>query len=63
MRIHLLFNPKLRTDLGEISGKNPTDGLIRPAQELVESVTKTNSKMQQSNTYDEAINNFIHRNK
>ena len=31
MRIHLPHDPKSKTDLGRTSGKNPADGLVRPA--------------------------------
>ena len=43
IKIHLSLNPKPRTNLGETSGKNPVDRLVRPVQELAKSVTKTNS--------------------
>ena len=63
IRIHPPHNPKPRIDLGGISGKNPADGLVRFAQELAKSVTETNSKMREPKTYDEAINNPVHRNR
>ena len=54
---------KLRTDRGGISGKNPSDGLVRPARKLAKSVTETNSKVREPKTYNEAINNPIHGNR
>ena len=63
MRIHPSHNPKSRTNLGEISGKNPADGLVRPVRELAKSVTETNSKVQEPKTYDETINDPVHGNR
>ena len=64
MKIYPLCNPKSRTDLCGISGKNlPEDGLVRPAYEFAKSVTETNSQVQESKPYDEAINDPIHGNK
>ena len=63
MRIHLLFDPKPKTDRGKTSGKNPADGLVRPAQELAKSVTESCSKVREPKTYNEAINNPIHDNR
>ena len=45
MRIHSSHNLKPRTNLSEISGKNPANGLLRPARELAKSVTETSSKV------------------
>ena len=60
-------NPPLaqrpRTDLGGTSGKNPSDGLVRPAQELAKSVTETSSKVREPKTYNEAVNNPINGNR
>ena len=63
MRIHLPLDPKPRIDLGRTSSKNSTDGLVRPAQEFAMSVTKTNSKIREPKTYNEAINDPIHGNR
>ena len=63
MRIHPLYDPKSRIDLGGTSGKNPADGLVRPMQELAKSVTETNSKMREPKIYVEAINNLVHGNR
>ena len=63
MRIHPLHDPKSRTDLVGTSGKNPADGLVRPAQELTKSVTETSSKVRQPKTYDKAINDPVHGNR
>ena len=52
-----------RTNLDRASGKNPSDGLVRPVQELAKSVTKRNSKVRESKIYDEAVNNLINRNR
>ena len=63
MRIHLPLDLNPKTDLGKTSGKNPENGLVRPIQELVKSVTKTSSKVQEPKTYDEAINAPLHGNR
>lgn len=63
MRIHLSHDLKPRTNLDGTTGKNFANGLVKPVQELAKSVTETSSKMQEPKTYDEAINNTIHRNK
>ena len=63
MKIHLPHNPKPKTDLGETSGKNPADRLVRPAQELAKAVTKTSSKVRERKTYNEVMNNLIHGNR
>ena len=52
-----------RTDPDGTSGKNPLDGLVRPAQELAKSVTETSSKVREPKTYDEAVNNPINGNR
>lgn len=55
---------KLRTDLGGILGKNLlSERLVKPMHEFAKSVTETSSKMQESKTYNKAINNPIHRNR
>lgn len=60
MRIHLLPNPKPRIDLGRTFVKNLVDVLVKPAQELVKSVTETSSKLQEFKTYDQEINYSIY---
>lgn len=54
MKTHSPLNPKSRTDLGRISGKNPLkrDRLISSAYKTAKSVTKTRSKVQEFKTYD-----------
>ena len=52
-----------KTDLGETSGENPPNGLVKPAQELAKSITETSSKVRKPKTYDEAVNNPINRNR
>ena len=52
-----------RTNPGGTSGENPSDGLIRPAQELAKSVTETSSKVREPKTYDEAVNYPINGNR
>ena len=53
-----------RTDLGETTGKNPSDRLVRPAQlKFAKSVTETSNKVREPKTYDETINNPIHGNR
>ena len=63
MRIHPLHDPKPRTDLGVILGKNSADGLVRPTQELAKLVTETSRKVREPKTYDEAINDPVHKNR
>lgn len=63
MRIYLPFYLKPKTDLNRTSGKNPINGLIRPAQELAKLVTKTSTKKQEPKTYDKVINNPIYDNR
>ena len=60
MKAHPPDDLKSRIDLGKTLGKNPTDRLIRPAQELAKSVSETSSKVRELKTYDEAINNLVH---
>lgn len=61
---NLLVLQKPRTDLGRRSDKNHlVNRLVRLAHKFAKSVIKTNSKMQKSKTYDEVINNLVHRNK
>ena len=63
MRMYLSLDPKPRTNPGRTSGKNSIDGLVRPAQELSKSVTKTCSKVREPETYNEVINDPIHGNR
>lgn len=60
---HLPIARRPKTDLGGISGKNPSDGLVKPTRELAKSVTKTSSKVREPKTYDEAVNDPINRNR
>ena len=51
-------------DLGGTTGKNPSDGLVRPVYlEFAKSVTETSSKVREPKTYNEVINNLIHGNR
>lgn len=52
-----------RIDLGRTLGKNLSDGLVKPMQELAKSVTETSSKVCKPKTYDEAVNDLINRNR
>lgn len=63
--IHNLLVPqKQKTDLGGISGKNfPVDRLVKLVCKFAKLIIKTNSKMRELKTYDEAINNLVHKNK
>ena len=64
MRIYPPCNPKPRTNLGGISGKNSLgDGLVRLVYKFAKSVTETSSKVPEPKTYDEAINDPIHGNR
>lgn len=58
----LLIQPKSRTDRGKTINKSPR-GLVRPAYQAVESITKPSSKVYKSKTYNEIINDPIHRNR
>lgn len=62
--IDLFYNPKLRTHLDGISGKNPLrDRLVRLVYTFTKSITETSSKLQEPKTYNKAINHPIYRNK
>lgn len=63
MRIHPSHNPKPRTHLGGTASNSPVDRLVKPVQELVKSGTETSSKLKEPKTYDEIINNAVHRNR
>lgn len=64
MKIDLSHDSKPRTDLDRTSGKNLLeDKLVKPAREFVKSVIETNSKVQEPKTYNEVINDLIHRNR
>ena len=67
MRAEGTHNPPLarrpRIDLGETSGENPSDGLVRPLRELAQLVTETSSKVREPKTYNEVVKNPINRNK
>lgn len=54
---------KPKTDLDKTRSKNPSNELIKPAQEFAKSVTKTGSKMPEFKTYHKAVNNLINRNR
>lgn len=58
-----LLAQRSRLDLGETLSKNFSNGLIKPMQELIKSVTKISSKVHKPKTYNEAVNNLINRNK
>ena len=60
----LAANKLPSTDLGKISGKNPSvEGLIRLIQEFFKSVAKTSRKVREPKTYNEIINNFVNGNR
>lgn len=64
IRIDLFYNPKLRTHLDEISGKNSLkDRLVRLMYKFAKSITETSSKLQEPKTYNKAINHPIYRNR
>lgn len=62
METHFPLNPKPKIDLSKTLGKNLLirDRLISPAYKVLRSITETNSKIQQPQIYDEAINNAIY---
>lgn len=59
-----LLVKKPRTNLDKILGKHIiTEGLVRSVRKFAKSVTKISTKVQVPRTYDEAINNSVHRKK
>lgn len=63
MRIHPPLNPKLKTDLSRISGENPLrDKLVKSVYKFIKLISETNSRMREPRTYNEVINNLIHKN-
>ena len=63
MSIYPPHNPKPKTDQGGTSGKNLVDEFVRPMQVLTKSVIKISNKVQESEIYDETINDFAHKNR
>lgn len=62
--IYFFRNPKPKTNLEKISSKNFLGNkLVKLAYEFAKLFTKTNSKMREPMTYNEAINNTIYKNK
>lgn len=57
MKIYPPFNLEPRTDLSRTLGKNSLvgDGLVSPTQKTTSLIIETNSKVQESKTYDEII--------
>lgn len=63
LRVEISPDPKeSRSNQGKISGENSSNRWVQPAWELVKSVTQTNSKMREPKTYNDVINNLLHRN-
>lgn len=57
MRLNRSHNPTMpRTDLNMSSS-------VKPVCKLAKSLTKTSNKVHESKTYNEAINNLIHKNR
>lgn len=55
---------KLKTYLNRtLQSKNILDKLVRPGHKFAKSPTKTNSKVREPKTYDEAIHNSVYGNK
>lgn len=64
IRIHSAHIPKSKTDLGQILGKNHLrNRLVRFAFEFAKSVAKTSTIVEESKTYNETINDSVHRKK
>lgn len=66
MGTNLPLNPKPKTDLSSILGDNPLvgDGLVSLVYyEVAKLVIETRSKVQEPQTYDEAINDIVHGSK
>lgn len=51
-----------KTDLSKISSKNSLKGLVKPMYKFAKLVIKTNNKVQEPKTYDQAINNLVYKN-
>lgn len=64
MKIHFFCNLKQKTDLDRISGENLLENsVIRPTYKFAKLVPKTSSKVWEPKTYNEALNDLIHRNR
>ena len=64
MRIHLLYDPKPRIDLGETISKSLLrDRLIRFLYKFAKSVIETSNKVREPKTYNKIINHPIHANR
>lgn len=64
MKIHVFCNLKLKIDLvGILSKTSLRDELVRSIYKFVKLVTKINSKVHKSKTYNKIINNPIYENK
>lgn len=65
MIIHYLYDLKLRTYLNKALSKSCSieNRLIKPAYKFIKSISETNSKIQESQIYNELINDPIYRNK
>lgn len=67
IRVEGAHNPPLvrrpRINLSGTLGKNLSDRLIKPAQEIAKSVTEISNKVRKPKTYDKAVNNLIKGNK
>lgn len=59
---NLLLKQRPRIDPSKTSSENFLDRLVRPVQELFKSVTKTSSKVHESKTYNQAVNNLSNGN-
>lgn len=65
MRINLSLDLELREDLSRVLNKNSLtkDKVVSLAYKVTNLITNTRSKVQETNTYDKIINNYIYGNR
>ena len=64
MKIHPLYNPKPKIDIGETISKSLLrDKLVRYLYKFAKSVTETSNKVRKPKTYNKVINHPIHGNR
>lgn len=60
---HKQFLLRLKIDQDKILGKNTSERLIKPMYKSAKLIIKTNNKMYELQTYNEASKNFVYRKK
>lgn len=65
MKTYLTLNPKPKTDLGKILGKNflVKDELVSLIYKITRSIAKTSNTRQESKTHNKTINNIFYGNR